>query len=833
MRRSHSYPLYVLIAITLLSSLVPLASMAQPAPPNPCPDGQFPQNGVCVPLPPTEVPPVEEPPAPPEGDLASFTLFHLACDNDFQADAVRDAGGMGRANGCFTFGKPPFTYSIAANGVPVITASLDATERDFARLDVPSPIPAGTLTITVSPVESYTTELISCGLSIGDGSGEIVEPPIAGGSATLNTLPNQDVECWVYNVTREIEEQDRSGDQVVGSGDLVDVEPGDSQTIDVDTSVGPGADITLTAYYCPAGTTAADDLIATCTQPASDMFFELLTETETISTPTSDAEGDVFFQDAPPNDYGIAANLPSGYGEPIVFCYVADPRGNVVEGQQDVVFGNQIRLRLGDGYLAECAWYNVPAEGQDDGPNVFIQARKCGEGIEITPSMTVFEAEQLCSVVYQNKEFQVQLDGQVLATKKTNDDPLSSGQVFFTKLPAPNGGGIYGITTTLDEGEQTLGVFCDQNFGAEVFHTVTTMVTNGNRIDHELLEGWTLRCSWFIKVNPLVGGTQTATEPALDPTSEAATAAALQGTLPPPPQLDPTSEAATAAAIPPEPGITILARLCPPEVVEQRIDLDVACFVPGTGITFDVSVDGVPSSAQTTGPNGEIDIPVGAGPATYLLRNQPKAGHSDPEVTCTITHADRTTDQVGGFLSADLPGQEIAFDGTSAVVCTFYFLIDPSQLDVSDDALEVDEPPPPEGQAAGEVSGEEATATHTLTLGFRSCPQGTDFDTDRNQLAEMCPAELEERSFLLTLDGVSIGETLSGSTSTWEFRSSTVQIDIGTGTTGKVACVSDWTEGAAGDARTPAFSFLDNGLLTIDVPQAVSTISCNWFIFPE
>ena len=325
-------------------------------------------------------------------------------------------------------------------------------------------MPAGTLTITIAPVTAYTTELISCALSVGDGSGQIVEPPIVGASATLATEPDQDIECWVYNVTRASE--DPQGEQDPDS------EPGEGQGVVADSPEATGADITIATYLCPAGATATDDLVATCTQRASGVSFSLVTAAETLVTQTSDAEGDIFFADVAPNDYGIAAALPAGYGTPIVLCYHAFANGVVEEGTEDVVLGNQVRFTVfGDGESLECAWYNVPAQGADNGPNIFIEARTCSPGTSITASMTVFDAQGLCQTFYIDLEFQVLNVDEEIASARTNDDFLSPGQVFFTKLPEP-ASGAYGVTARVHEGERTLAVFCDQDFGDGAFQIV-------------------------------------------------------------------------------------------------------------------------------------------------------------------------------------------------------------------------------------------------------------------------------------------------------------------------------------------------------------------------
>ena len=167
--------------------------------------------------------------------------------------------------------------------------------------------------------------------------------------------------------------------------------------VDVEESAGPGADITIAAYTCPGGMTAASDLAATCTERAAGLTFSLLTASATVVAQASDAEGDIFFEDVAPGDYGIAVDLPSGDGEPIVLCYHSYPNGVVEEGAEDIVFGNQFRFTVfGDGEFVECAWYNVPALGADNGPNIFIEAHTCARELDLSSAITVFDALELC-----------------------------------------------------------------------------------------------------------------------------------------------------------------------------------------------------------------------------------------------------------------------------------------------------------------------------------------------------------------------------------------------------------------------------------------------------
>jgi hypothetical protein len=474
----------------------------------------------------------------------------------------------------------------------------------------------------------------------------------------------------------------------------------------------------------------------------------------------------------------------------------------------------------------------------------------------------------------------------------------------------------------------------------------------------------------------------------------------MMGTHAPGAPVQDAAPAETGDEAAPVPGITVLAWLCPPEVVAQRVELATVCIVPAEGVTFDVSLAGEPPSTLITDENGEIDVPLGEGAATYQIANQPNPGLSEPSMSCSISRADGTVAQVDSARSDGLPGQEIVFDGESEVVCTFYFLGsvaagDPAQAAVVEDqavpaeeavpddqtgtedqgppaAITADdagddsagetglsvltlqcpaevagaevvladlctepfsgltfeilvddeliatsvtdangelaipgdagagmyhfrhEPAPDalemrtecssvypngatasgsssavgsqmsdmylsyddasrvtctfyfvmdaaasqtgevaEDQAANEGAADDGTTAgaHSFTLQFWTCPEGIDPAAERNSLAQSCSVETNERSFLLTIDGLSAGETITGAT-TWEFRDGTVYADLGIGPITSVWCDSSWTEaGEAAPEAEDSVSLVDNAL-TVTVSRPETTVSCDWFIFP-
>jgi hypothetical protein len=761
---------------------------------------------------PAEEEPVEEEPVEeePSGDLASFTLYHLACDNDFEADAVRDGGGVGPADGCVTFGKPPFIYTISANGSAITTVTLEATERNFARFDLPSPVPAGTLTISIAPVDGYVTELVSCALQIQGDFGEIVEPSMSGGSATISTEPDQNVECWVYNVNRQAGEQE--------AGDDLD----DAQGIIAEPPAATGMRVNFTVRNCEAGTTATDDLSSRCLTPAVGVTFTVSSETTALTTGTTDVDGNVEFANMPDGIWAFIETLPAGFGEPVVVCMGT----NQPEDYMEVLFGNQIRVSTtmfsdqAEAYL-DCTWFNLPATGSDNGPQIFIQARRCVVDLNMPDNATLAEAETLCPEVFAGKSFTVDVNGEEIDSDTSRDN----GQVFFTKLPAPNGGGIYGIAVSLGNREQTLAVFCDNNFGADVFHTLTTTITNGNRIDQEMYEGQTLRCSWFIAAYPPVNPNIT---PVPGPDANF-------------------------------PWIQVYVRECPPTVDMSAPNGDL-CQQDVTGAAFDFSINGEPfETIVNRGNDGRLDFDPGGMTGTWTIAPRPVEGYGDPRFSCEVARADGSIEASTGTLTASSPGIQIEFDGTGGVLCAIFYqagsgeqatgdaatddgnveeVADANDADgdeadgvVEDDVTDEEQADDTGAEEDEPVEEEAAAAANTLTIQFWSCPDDVDPAADQVDLLLACAMDQEERAVTLQVDGDSQPQTVTGS-AMWEFVDPTITVSQPGGTTGSSAwCSSTWEDNGEGAGEFPDTVNLADGALTITVGHPATTVYCDWFLF--
>ena len=785
------------LAFSFLLALAPPSATAQPAE-NPCPDGQVyvPEQDVCIPE--DELPPdgaTEDPFIQPSGtggeqsldeaeqDLANvdmgnilgIELRHFACDAG--VDPRLQTGDISAS--CTGASRPAFTYTVTIRDRFASSVTMQTGDGTWGAARFEStpdqPMPEGPMIIAMTPVTGWEPSWVTCTIQQYHGAQRFIEPPISGNAVTLELQIGDTATCAWFNVATGPEDQNAV------------VDPGEGQGVVGNPLEPTGAAVSLSTYLCPAGTTATDDLVAGCTQRASGMVFSLVTPTETLASQTSDADGGVFFPDVAPGDYGISAVLPAGYGEPIVVCYHAFASGIVEEGGQDIVLGNQFRFTVfGAGESLECAWYNVPAQGADDGPNIFIEARTCNAGTPISPSMSLAEAQNACQTFYIDLEFSVLSGDQVVATAQTNADFLSPGQVFFTKLPLP-ASGIYGIIAGVREGERTLTVFCDQDFGDGNFQIVPVQVS-GNRLDQELgmLAGDTMRCTWFIEMSPLLSGTHVPEAPAQESAADESVEEASPGdsaeqdageTLVQPQdgQASPGSSAdddvVADETAPWEPGLTVLALLCPANVAGQDLEFDLTgkCPEPAAGLSLDLLIDDVPAGTYVTNDRGEVDLPVDAGPGEHQLqiRYQPAQGQLELRAECTSLYEDGTTATGRSISTVDSPlGQlYLTYDGISRITCTFNFVMNG---EATADNQPEQGAPGDDGGAANAV-----TDAHSVTIQFWNCQAGVSSTADQEVLRQVCSVETQDRSFMLTIDNTTTGETIPG-TGSWDFHDSTV-----------------------------------------------------------
>ncbi len=302
----------------------------------------------------------------------------------------------------------------------------------------------------------------------------------------------------------------------------------------------------------------------------------------------------------------------------------------------------------------------------------------------------------------------------------------------------------------------------------------------------------------------------------------AATQQALSGTVvPTPTELDPTSMAATQQALDFMLGITVLARLCPPEVAGQDVALDEICTEPASGVTFEILVDDESTGTYVTDSNGEFAIPAEVGHGEYLFRHQPGSDQLELNTVCSSVYANGSTATgQSRVVGPEMSELFLTYDGTSSITCTFYFVLD--------SAAPEDES---SRRSESEEEGNVAAAPHTLTIQFWTCPVEIDPAADQVNLVQACSTDTGERSFMLTVDGDTTGQTVPGS-ATWEFLDPTISADIGTALPSSAWCTTESIVGDGNVVAIPDQIALDGGLLTVTVSQPATAVYCDWYLFP-
>jgi hypothetical protein len=810
MRRLLSGHTFIWVTLFLLLSLMPPipSASAQPAP---CPE-EYPFDetvGTCV-DPETGLPydpfdeeePIEEDPSAidetvdgeepsldeieeemgltDQNSSLGLTLRHYACDAGFDPRQ-----STGRVAACTGAGKPAFTYTVTDyEGRPVSTVTVQTGDGTYGetRIDATKDVPMAGMVITVSPVAGWSPAWVTCTILFRESEQRKVEPAIANGSVSILADAGEDVICAWFNVALAAEDQ--AGDEVVGDGSLVDEPVGNDQIVaDQQGTITPsGGSVTMSflSMSCPAGIGFDGELDRICTEGLANVTYEILSETETLARNATDGNGVLFFENVPDGLLAMVESVPAGYGQPYVLCTHYSPTNGDSEYAPTIEYGTGFMTTVAPGDDLNCTWYNFPAAGPDNGPTIMIQTRSC-EGYEngFPAEATLAEAEAACPGYIGGQDFEVSLDGQVVATGESNG---VNGQVTFTKLPVSESGGLHGIATLVGVSNKTVAVFCDKDNGDGVYEVVPSPLTVPNQIDQQLVAGDILRCSWFINTDYGSGDG----------------GASATGTVEDDPFL---------------PGVRLVARLCNPGADLTQGAIDAACPTAGAGIAFNVDMSGEPYLNSTTDAGGVIDVPLPVGDATFTIIPQAPAGYGQPGYLCV------SIQQGGGGggkvvrLTEEMPSHDLTWTSDSEATCTYYFPV------VAGDA------------AAGQEGAEDAgSGANTLTIQFWTCPTGFDPAADQTQLLVECAVDVESRDLSVTTDGETTALALVGG-GQWEFQSDTVVVEISGDLTSTVWCSSTWIENGEDGGDFPAVAPMEGSVLTLTVSHTATTIYCDWFVF--
>jgi hypothetical protein len=148
--------------------------------------------------------------------------------------------------------------------------------------------------------------------------------------------------------------------------------------------VSSGNTVVVIKRDCPEGTATDQDAGwygTTCTEPHAGVEFKLTASMGTVSR-TTDAAGEATWNSVPLGPFSLQEYIPTGYGEPVVFCGVVSSTGgaplDAVAKQVDATGGYHESTFGYTGTVYVCYWYNIPGNPGE----VTIYKHTCPEGYD-------------------------------------------------------------------------------------------------------------------------------------------------------------------------------------------------------------------------------------------------------------------------------------------------------------------------------------------------------------------------------------------------------------------------------------------------------------------
>ena len=262
-----------------------------------------------------------------------------------------------------------------------------------------------------------------------EGHYEVVETVPAGYAAYVVTCSSDTKQFLVQH------EQDLTGSPVL-PWELDDNEDIVCSWYNVPSGYDDSVDVFITKWGCPEGsssyTDAHDELLSACDEEMEGIDFTI-EHAASGMTATDDTGGQparAAFTPWYTGESTITEDVPSGYGEPKVYCYVTDDFGDVVPGYELEPYpatDGAIDLLIptppaNDLYTVYCDWFNVPSH--EDG-TVTIHKWECPEGTTYGESVDYYLTE--CTEAMHGVDFE---QGPHSGSKQTVTTD-GSGEVSF------------------------------------------------------------------------------------------------------------------------------------------------------------------------------------------------------------------------------------------------------------------------------------------------------------------------------------------------------------------------------------------------------------------
>ncbi|MCA9859995.1 MAG: hypothetical protein KC438_09745 [Thermomicrobiales bacterium] len=754
---------------------------------------------------------------------------------------------------CIEKGVAPIEYTASLDGVVVSTkvGPTDAPKVDFQQ-GVDSRLLSGTWTIEATLPPAYEFSTILCTVTTAAGDVTNLDTLFAATQVELELAPGDIGHCWWFSHESE-------------------------------PRPGPSLGIAVLFRTCPESYDMDTGDLSTCTLPlAAPITIDFIRagqieETATVTAGATEIRSTINLGAPQSGEWTIRPHLPDDWIDPYFTCRGIDANGTLFESidyfpPADGLAG--VTASFGPNLMLQCTMWLFT--GSIDGA-VAIGARFCPDDFDVA-NPAAGNRIAMCGRV-QGVNFTFSIDGGA---------PIEGTSGRNGMVIKPSEPGQWRISTDGQFDNRVKFVTCDHRIPAlNVKQTIEPTINSDQlSITLDLDAGDSLQCEFYFGA---VGGvpaasgetteldtapddaggttTETATDTAdgmmtetgntgmdtggtstnqggtqPDATGSSAPAqgsGASSGGNAPTQEVQggqpgseasgsdvPASAAGGSASSPDEWGSELSIQLydCHAAVGDLTLDDLVEQCTPSEA----------PSSWMLNDERYEVDdgyaVWGGLEPMTVSVSSLAAAAQDDHRsgVYCSIAPPD--TDPI---LSFELPvhngGIEIVFDDAAVVYCAWF-------VDISSpDTGQAESPAATGGGQNGETAASPdgldmapSVQAPALTLRFWRCPEGVPYSSTSDQLRQTCAVEVVERSFMLTLGGVTTAETITGE-ATWELGDLTVQAEIGAGIESKVGCLSTWVQG---DDGSMPMSLLDGGLLTITLGNSETIMTCDWFVFP-
>jgi hypothetical protein len=258
--------------------------------------------------------------------------------------------------------------------------------------------------------------------------------------------------------------------------------------------------ITIKKWECPENLAfvvepTRDDYLQACTSWMNDVTFHIDyeddAETDLSGETGDDGDGTLVFEGVKAGKLTISEEIPSGYGDPVIFCGFGafldedgDGVGAAIDGFAGggLVEGGVLEHEFLPTETLYCDVFNFPYDNNDD---VVIYKWLCPEDFNAYEA-SLEELLTTCDHAMEDVDFSLYGNGENFIGDMTSD---SSGYVGFKDLDA----GSYALNEELPSGYDKPIIFCDR----PDYDFENWPVYGDASIQFDLYDGGWIACHWF------------------------------------------------------------------------------------------------------------------------------------------------------------------------------------------------------------------------------------------------------------------------------------------------------------------------------------------------